>query len=115
MPNQYQRNVASGRGTWSVEDLKKAMEEVQNQRLSVYRASIIYDVPRKTLERRLKQNNSTKGPIEPSSTFGDNEKKLSNHIKNMQSRGFPLTIDDLRIIAFKYAEQLGIKQIQYII
>lgn len=110
MPNQYVRKAASVRGAWSEEDLVNAMEEVQNGRMKIYRASIIYNIPRKTLERRLKQNNCTKGPMGPSSTFGtNNEIRLSKHIKDMQSRGFPLTVDDLRTIAFKYAVQLGIK------
>lgn len=110
MPNQYLRKVDSGRGAWSEEDLKNAMAEVRSGGMTVYRASFIYHIPRKTLERRLKQNNYTKGPMGPSSTFGaDNEKRLSKHIKDMQSRGFPLTIDDLRRISFKFAEQLGIK------
>lgn len=111
MPNQYVRKAAAGRGAWSEEDLKNAMEEVQNRGMKIYRASIIYNIPRKTLERRLKQNNCTKRPMGPSSTFTTkNEIRLSKHIKDMQSRGFPLTIDDLRTIAFKFAVQL---QIQY--
>ena len=57
-----------------------------------------------TLERRLKE------PMGPSPSLGaEHEKRLNNHIKVMQSRGFPLTIDDLRKIAFKFAEQLGVK------
>ncbi|CAH4034219.1 unnamed protein product [Pieris brassicae] len=48
--------------------------------------------------------------MRPSSTFGaENEKSLSKHIKDLQMKGFPLTIDDLRTISFKFAEQLGIK------
>lgn len=70
MPNQYVRKAVAVRGAWSQEDLKMAMEEVQNGRMSVYRASFIYNIPRKTLERRLKLNNDKKGPMGPSSTFG---------------------------------------------
>ncbi|XP_045773169.1 MFS-type transporter clz9-like [Maniola jurtina] len=86
------------------------MAEVRNGNMSVYRASIIYNLPRKTLERRLKLNNDQKGPMGPSSTFGiANEKRLCKHIKEMQAKGFPLTMDDLRKIAFQFAEQLEIK------
>lgn len=41
MPNQYVRKAASVRGAWSEEDLVNAMEEVQNGRMKIYRASII--------------------------------------------------------------------------
>ncbi|KAI4460733.1 helix-turn-helix psq domain [Holotrichia oblita] len=110
MPNNYVRQAVAVRGAWTEEDLKKAMDEVRNGTMTVYRASGIYHIPRKALERRLKVNNDTKGPMGPSSTFGvDNEKRLCKHIQEMQSKGFPLTIDDLRVIAFKFAEQLQIK------
>jgi hypothetical protein len=46
----------------------------------------------------------------PTSMLGDqNEKKLADHIKTMQEKGFPLTINDVRMIAFQFAEQLKIK------
>lgn len=64
--------------------------------------------PEKPPGKRL--NYDTKGSMGPASTFGaDNEKRLSRHIKEMQSKGFPLTIDDKRKIAFSSAEQLHIK------
>ena len=53
------------------------MEAVNKGRMSVRRASIEYDIPRKTLERRLKTNNTSKGRLGPSGLFGDaDEKKL---------------------------------------
>ncbi|KAI4466563.1 hypothetical protein MML48_2g00000591 [Holotrichia oblita] len=45
----------------------------------------------------------------PSSMLGQqNEQKLVTHIKTMQSKGFPLSIDDVRTIAFHFAERLNI-------
>lgn len=70
----------------------------------------MYQIPRKTLERCFKQNNDKKGPMGPSSLFGrENENKLANHIKSMQAKGFPLTIGDVRKIAYQLAEQLHLK------
>ena len=69
MPNQYVRKAAASRGAWSEEDMKNAVKEVQKRAMSVYRASIVFNIPRKTLERRVKHNNYIKGPMEPSSTF----------------------------------------------
>ncbi|KAI4466550.1 hypothetical protein MML48_2g00003460 [Holotrichia oblita] len=37
-----------------------------------------------------------------------NEQKLVTHIKTMKSKGFPLSIDDVRTIAFHFAERLNI-------
>ncbi|CAK1595578.1 unnamed protein product [Parnassius mnemosyne] len=109
MPNKYQRKACSSRGNWSEESLKAAMDGVKKGEMTIYAASITYQVPRKTLERRYKKNNDKKGPMGPSSIFGEkNEKKLANHIKTMQKHGFPLTIDDVRKIAYQFAEQLNL-------
>ncbi|KAK9696220.1 CENP-B N-terminal DNA-binding domain [Popillia japonica] len=84
-------------GMCDEENLKKAIEEEKTQTMSVYRASNVYGIPRKSLERRIKLKKNTKGLMGPSCTLGtENEKKLCQHIKDMQSKGFPLTIDDLR-------------------
>jgi hypothetical protein len=73
-------------------------------------AAIQHQIPRKTLERRLKKNNDKKGPMGPSSMFGkENEDKLVAHIKAMQAKGFPLTITDVRRIAYDFAEHLQLK------
>lgn len=109
MPNKYIRKAVAVRGNWSEECLQSAMTAVKNENMTVYKAAILYGIPRKTLERRLKKNNNKKGPMGPSSIFGsENEKKIVSHIKAMQASGFPLTIDDLRRIAFQFAEQLNI-------
>lgn len=107
MPNQYVR--VSDRGKWSQENLTQAIEAVRTRNVSVRQASLEYGVPRKTLERRLKTENFTKGPMGPSSVFGiDHEKRLVRHILKMQEHCFPLTPKDLRSIAFYFAEQLGL-------
>lgn len=110
MPNKYKRKAVAIRGNWSEESLKAAIIALKNAEMSVYAAAKMYQIPRKTLERRFKQNNDKKGPMGPSSLFGkENENKLANHIKSMQAKGFPLTIDDVRKIAYQLAEQLHLK------
>jgi hypothetical protein len=110
MPNTYQRKAVATRGNWSEDSLKAAINSIKNGELSVYKAAIVYNIPRKTLERRYKTNKTKKGPMGPTSMLGDqNEKKLADHIKTMQEKGFPLTINDVRMIAFQFAEQLKIK------
>lgn len=110
MPNRYQRQAVATRGNWSEHSLKAAINCLKNGEMSVYKASIVYNIPRKTLERRYKNNNDIKGPMGPTCMLGEeNEKKLSRHIKMVQEKGFPLTIKDVRMIAFQFAEQLKVK------
>lgn len=110
MPNKYVRKPYSSRGAWSQDDLFNAMEAVQNGTHSVKRAAETFHIPRKTLERRLKVNNSIKGSMGPGSMFGkENEDRIVKHIKRMQKQGFPFSRDDVRILAFEFANRLGIK------
>lgn len=108
MPNKYIRKAIATRGNWTEQSLKSAINAVKNDGWSVRSAAATCKIPRKTLERRCKTNNNKKGPMGPSSLFGEeNETKLATHIKSMQEKGFPLTIDDARSIAYQFAEQLN--------
>ncbi|XP_034948213.1 uncharacterized protein [Chelonus insularis] len=110
MPNKYIRIAEHKRGNWTQEQLTKALEAIKNDNMSIYRAASLYGVPRKTLERRFKQNKFLKGGLGPGCTFGyDNERRLANHIIRMQSMGFTFTKNDLRIIAYKFAQHFGIR------
>lgn len=56
--------------------------------MSIYVAVKTYQIPSKTLERRLK-NNDKKIPMEPTFFFAKaNEKKVVNHIFAMQVNFF---------------------------
>ncbi|KAG5885804.1 hypothetical protein JTB14_031521 [Gonioctena quinquepunctata] len=96
MPNKYKRKAVGVRGLWTEEALKAAISDVKTNNMSIFRAAILHDISRKTLERRLKKNN-------------DNEGKLISHIKVLQAHGFPLSIDDVRSFAYHFAEQLHLK------
>ncbi|KAJ8939885.1 hypothetical protein NQ318_023225 [Aromia moschata] len=109
MPNKYTRKSVQSRGNWSQDNLSDAIKNVDGN-ISVHRASIEFKIPRKTLERRIKTGNPIKGNTGSSCVFGkENENRLSRHILTMQNRGFPLTKDDLRRIAYHFVQQLGIK------
>ncbi|KAI5635189.1 DDE superfamily endonuclease domain-containing protein [Phthorimaea operculella] len=90
MPNQYVR-TSTERGKWTQQDLLDAVDAVVVRNVSVRQASIEYGVPRKTLERRLKTSNFSKGPMGPSSVFGEENEKGWKR---------------LRSIAYYFAEQL---------
>lgn len=109
MPTKYIRKKDSNRGSWTSENLSNAIEAIRNG-LSIRKASIEHGVPRKTLERRFKSGNITKGTMGKQCILGnENETKLAQHIKKCQKHGFPMTRDDLRTVAYKFANQLGIK------
>lgn len=110
MPTKYRRKGTTTRGNWSEESLQNAIDAVKNG-VAVMKASKNFGIPRKTLERRVKKNDCIKrSRLGPDSTFGEfNEKKLVIHIKKMQKHGFPLTIDDIRRVAYHFAEQLKLK------
>lgn len=106
MPTNYKRKTSSTRGSWSEENLVAAIQAVKNGS-SIKRAAENFGIPRKTLERRLKRNDPSKGRMGPDSLFGqENERKLVKHIKKMQKSGFPSLVDDVRRAAYFFAEQL---------
>lgn len=75
-----------------------------------FQASIENGVPRKTLERRFKSGNTTKGGMGPTCSLGmKNEERMVHHIKTMQKHGFPLTRNDLRSLTYNFANQPKIK------
>ncbi|CAH1988200.1 unnamed protein product [Acanthoscelides obtectus] len=110
MPNVYLRRNSSNRGSWTEDNLKHAMAAVKDGLMSVRRASLSFQIPRKTLERRLKHNNDKKWNLGPDSLLGtSNEMRLVRHIKNMQKSGFALTRQDVRRLAYEFTNQLGFR------
>lgn len=107
MPTEYKRKN-SNRGNYTEETLRLAVEAVKNG-FSVNGASKNYGIPRKTLERKLKSNVLTTGKMGPDSMLGQvNENKLVLHIKKAQKYGFPMTVSDVRKLAYNFAESLQI-------
>ncbi|XP_044761182.1 tigger transposable element-derived protein 6-like [Coccinella septempunctata] len=105
MPTEYRRKL-SNRGKYTEDNLKLAIEAVRNGS-SVNGASKMYGIPRKTLERKIKNNISTTGRLGPDSMLGEaNEIKLVQHIKKAQKYGFPMTSQDVRKLAYNFAEGL---------
>lgn len=78
--------------------------------MKVGEASRTYNIPVRTLKRRIEKNDFTKGRMGPASTLGDEaEKKMVAHIKKLQRFGFSPTMDDVREMAFRLAEKLHIQ------
>ncbi|CAH1987731.1 unnamed protein product [Acanthoscelides obtectus] len=110
MPTKYNRRSTSLRGQWTKEQLLLAIAAVNNNSMGVNEAARHFNVPATTLRRRKKSGNLVVGPQGPSACLGiQNENKIVTHIKKLQAHGFAPTREDVRVMAFKLAEQLQIK------
>lgn len=109
MPTRYKRRSGSSRDNWTENQLVQAITAVNNGSMGINEAARNFDVPATTLRRRKKNESFKKGPQGPSACLGvANENKIVTHIKKLQSYGFAPIRDDVRVMAFKLAEQLGI-------
>lgn len=108
MPRLYERK--SNRGAWTEEDLKAAFNAVINEGMSSYAASKHFNIPERTLRRRLQKNDDKKHGLGPKGVLGpDIEKKLASHIKKLQAVAFSPTVTQVRILAYKIAERYNLK------
>lgn len=106
MPRKYIRKT--NRGSWSQENLELAIQSVTEESLSINQASKLYNIPNRTLRRRIKANNSTKLTLGKHPGLGfDNEKRLVAHIQRLQAAGFAPSPKMVRGIAYGFAKSLG--------
>ncbi|KAB0799206.1 hypothetical protein PPYR_07086 [Photinus pyralis] len=107
MPTVYTKKCPS-RGKWTEEMLRTAVQSVSDG-TDINEAARIYNIPLRTLKRRIEKKNFTKGRMGPASLLGEEgEKKMVQHIKRLQERGFTPTRLDVREMAFRLAEKLKI-------
>ncbi|CAI6366247.1 unnamed protein product [Macrosiphum euphorbiae] len=100
----------SKRQNWDSENMRKAVKEVIEKRMTFRNACIEFNVPKSTLERKIKQKN-----IDPSYDTGNKvalgpiskvlstaeEPELLFYLQLMEGRLFGLTSKDLRKIAYQ--------------
>ncbi|XP_030751325.1 uncharacterized protein LOC115878847 [Sitophilus oryzae] len=103
MPFKYNRKT--DRGSWSLEDMTRAINAVKTKSMGIRKASRTYHVPYSTLQDRLKgkvnQNNKKLGRhvvLNPAQ-----EGELCNHIIKMSKLFFGLSRLQVKKIAFQYA------------
>lgn len=94
---------------WDEEMLQRAFELVGQGR-SVKSVARALDIPRSTLQDRLKANSAVKPPLGRKSTFTpDQEKVLTDHLKQLANTFYGITLTELRRVAFDLAETMNIK------
>lgn len=112
MAGGYSRKT--NRQEWSEENMKKAIDMVSNRECGYLKAAKLCNVPKSTLERRVKGKNkiskdSLKGLGSRLVTFNPTqETELVRFITNMETMMFGLTTDSVRRLAYQFAVQNNI-------
>lgn len=100
----------SDRGKWTEQQLKDAIRAVKNNLMGINEASRTFDVPSRTLRRRIQTGVTQKIGMGRAPLLGAvNERKLATHLKKLQSRGFAATREDVRVLAYNFACSLNIE------
>lgn len=117
MVRNYKRKT--DRGKWNEEDMRRAVNAVLTDRMGFLRASATYDVPKSTLERRVRKARETVNADTDSDNdcgkkhlgrfktvfTAEQENELAEYVKSMEARLFGLTGKELRIIAYQLAQR----------
>lgn len=107
----------TNRQSWSNESMSQAINAVVNQNVACKRSAEMFNVPRATLQRRLKSyqqnrdivNATKKGMGQYRPVFApEQEIELVEFVQDMEGRLFGLTPTDLRKLAFQLAERNNI-------
>ncbi|XP_064604473.1 tigger transposable element-derived protein 4-like [Liolophura sinensis] len=108
MVRNYKRK--SDRFKWSKENLDRAADYVKFGSVSVREAAIKYNIPKSTLQRFLKGNVESGKRDAFTTVFSkEMEDELVNHALKLKGLMYGLTGDDLRSLAFEFAERNKIK------
>lgn len=95
--------------TWDEDNLRRAMEAVQDNQLSTNAAAFQFNIPRRTLRNHLVSGNSTKIIGKTTILTKQLEADLSQRIKRFAKVGVPLTPKFIRKQAFLFCERFKIK------
>ena len=108
MVGNYKRH--STRQSWEIQNMEQAIKSIEKKEMGWYLASKTFNVPQATLRRRVLGRNkdvtgAEKGLGRYRTTFPlALENDLIQHIKNLESSLFGLSVDDVRRLAYQLAE-----------
>ena len=105
----------TSRGEWSEENMKRAIQDVLDREMSEKAAAKIYEVPRTSLQDRMKDvKQGQKVILKPTldrfqQTFTpDYERQLCQHVIDHDNRLMPLTRSEFLRLAYDLAEKSNI-------
>lgn len=107
MPRTYVRKT--NKASWTLEELQAAIAAIKNGR-SVRGVSQTFNIPRSTLQKRIKTNDSSAPSLGRSSVFSkQQEKVLADHVVHLSNLYYGITKEEIKKCAYKYAEKNKIK------
>ncbi|CAK1553158.1 unnamed protein product, partial [Leptosia nina] len=103
MPRNYKRKTAT---RYSLEDLKKAIDDVKTKKLTIGKAAETYNVPKTTIFDHLKKTVVKLPRTGRKPLFTDKqETELVDYIIKCSKLYYGLTIKKIRQIAYQYAQK----------
>ncbi|XP_061188871.1 uncharacterized protein LOC133197047 [Saccostrea echinata] len=103
------KNWVPKQGKWDRKSLSKAVQCVKTGKMTKFKSSKIFDIPRTTLSRRLSKMDLESPASKPTTLSKEEEKSLVSHILEMEERGFGLTISDVCKLAYSIIAHSGRK------
>ena len=95
---------------WDIESMTRAVEAVKVHNKGLRQAAREHGVPVTTLKRRVDDEVAVDSRPGPETVLtSEEEKKLFQYILDMGDMGYGLTIEDVRTVAFRIAENSGRK------
>nr|XP_023020863.1 uncharacterized protein LOC111509369 [Leptinotarsa decemlineata] len=102
MPRKYIRKTET---RYAIEDLRRAVEEVKNQRLTLGKAATQFSVPKTTLFKQLKETVVKTPKKGRHAVFNyEQEQQLETYIVECCKSFYGITPSSLRRIGFRFAE-----------
>lgn len=102
MPRKYKKRT--DRRRWKKDELQRALQAIRDG-FSVHKASKVFEIPRSTLIRYMKNPSSVSEKPRAAVFSPEQELEMVNHILDLQSRLYGLTSHDIREMAFELAEK----------
>lgn len=98
MVRNYKRKTARG-SAYTPDALRAAVESVKSKRLTLYRASCLYNIPKNTIADHVKGRRGQKSSSYGRSTDIPHEQELflANGIRTMEKWGFGLSRKEILI------------------
>ncbi|KOB66553.1 Jerky protein, partial [Operophtera brumata] len=108
MVRNYKRKTEN---KYTQENLLKALEDVRSNKLNTYQAADVYGVPRSTLVHRLRGSREVVKSYRgrPTVFTKYTETKIPGYIHIMEKTGFPLTVQEVKVLISDYIKRNGFR------
>ncbi|XP_025829080.1 uncharacterized protein LOC112904074 [Agrilus planipennis] len=91
--------------SWKQDDMDEALQKHRDGKIGFNEACRLYSIPKPTFRRHLRGLNKTNKFGRPNDMTREMENELAQHILNMESAFFGLTVTNVRKLAYQFAEK----------